>query len=97
MNSIFESVSTREFRADLAAVMGRATFGHERIAVTRNGKVAVSSSVSTTWNSSSSSRTLRTCVLAWRVRAVSVSVSKQGTDIEPGCVPGSMSVPWSGR
>ncbi len=40
MNSISESVSTREFRADLAAVMGRATFGHERIAVTRNGKVA---------------------------------------------------------
>jgi prevent-host-death family protein len=40
MNSISESLSTREFRADLAAVMGRATFGHERIAVTRNGKVA---------------------------------------------------------
>jgi prevent-host-death family protein len=40
MNSISESLSTREFRADLAAVMGRATFGHERIAVTRNGRVA---------------------------------------------------------
>jgi prevent-host-death family protein len=40
MNSISESLSTREFRADLAAVMGRAMFGHERIAVTRNGKVA---------------------------------------------------------
>uniref|UniRef100_A0A942T1G3 Antitoxin n=1 Tax=Neobacillus citreus TaxID=2833578 RepID=A0A942T1G3_9BACI len=40
MNSISASLSTREFRADLAAVMGRATFGHERIAVTRNGKVA---------------------------------------------------------
>lgn len=40
MNSISASLSTREFRSDLAAVMGRATFGHERIAVTRNGKVA---------------------------------------------------------
>jgi len=40
MNSISASLSTREFRADLAGVMGRATFGHERIAVTRHGKVA---------------------------------------------------------
>jgi prevent-host-death family protein len=40
MNSISASVSTRELRADLASVMGRAGFGHERIAVTRNGKVA---------------------------------------------------------
>jgi prevent-host-death family protein len=40
MNSITASVSTRELRADLASVMGRAGFGHERVAVTRNGKVA---------------------------------------------------------
>ena len=40
MNSISASLTTREFRAELASVMGRATFGHERIAVTRNGKVA---------------------------------------------------------
>jgi prevent-host-death family protein len=40
MNTIAASLSTREFRSDLASVMGRATYGHERIAVTRNGKVA---------------------------------------------------------
>lgn len=40
MNTISSSLSTRKFRSDLASVMGRANFGHERIAVTRNGKVA---------------------------------------------------------
>lgn len=40
MNTISSSLSTREFRSDLASIMGRANYGHERIAVTRNGKVA---------------------------------------------------------
>lgn len=40
MDSITGSVTTREFRADLADIMGRAAYGHERVAVTRNGRIA---------------------------------------------------------
>jgi prevent-host-death family protein len=31
---------TRDLRSDLASVLGRASYGHERVAITRHGKVA---------------------------------------------------------
>jgi prevent-host-death family protein len=40
MDSVTSSVSARELRADLSSIVGRVSFGHERIGVTRNGKLA---------------------------------------------------------
>ena len=40
MNSIHSQLSSREFRATLSDVIGRVAYGGERVAVTRNGKVA---------------------------------------------------------
>jgi prevent-host-death family protein len=40
MESVTSSVSARELRADLSSIVGRVSFGHERIGVTRNGKLA---------------------------------------------------------
>ena len=39
MNTVSSSVSARELRADLSSVVGRVAFGHERIGLTRNGKL----------------------------------------------------------
>jgi prevent-host-death family protein len=40
MESVNASVSARELRAELASIVGRVAFGHERIGLTRNGKLA---------------------------------------------------------
>lgn len=40
MESIHNRLSSREFRATLSDVIGRVAYGGERVAVTRNGKVA---------------------------------------------------------
>lgn len=40
MRSIHSHLSSREFRATLSDVIGRVAYGGERVAVTRNGKVA---------------------------------------------------------
>jgi prevent-host-death family protein len=40
MDTLSESVSTRALRDELADVVGRVSYGHERIGVTRNGKLA---------------------------------------------------------
>lgn len=40
MDSIHSHLSSREFRATLSDVIGRVAYGGERVAVTRNGKVA---------------------------------------------------------
>ena len=40
METISGEVSTRDLRSDLAGVLGRASYGHERVAITRHGKVA---------------------------------------------------------
>ena len=40
MRSIHSRLSSREFRATLSDVIGRVSYGGERVAVTRNGKVA---------------------------------------------------------
>lgn len=40
MDTISHEVSTRELRGQLSEVLGRAMYGHERIGVTRNGKLA---------------------------------------------------------
>ena len=40
MSTISSRVSSRELRADLSDVVGRVAYGHERVALTRNGKVA---------------------------------------------------------
>jgi prevent-host-death family protein len=40
METISSEVSTRDLRSDLAGVLGRASYGRERIAITRHGKVA---------------------------------------------------------
>lgn len=37
MNTLASTVSTRELRANLADVLGRASYGGERIGVTKNG------------------------------------------------------------
>ncbi|WP_262849452.1 type II toxin-antitoxin system Phd/YefM family antitoxin [Mumia quercus] len=39
MDTISGEVSTRELRAGLQEVIGRAAYGHERVAITRHGKV----------------------------------------------------------
>lgn len=40
MSTISRRISSREIRVDLADVVGRVTYGGERVALTRNGKVA---------------------------------------------------------
>ncbi len=40
MDSVTSEVTTRELRAGLADVLGRAMYGGERIGITRNGKLA---------------------------------------------------------
>ncbi|WP_314139113.1 type II toxin-antitoxin system Phd/YefM family antitoxin [uncultured Plantibacter sp.] len=40
MNTITHSLSTRELREGLADVFGRVGYAHERIGVTRHGKLA---------------------------------------------------------
>lgn len=40
MESVNSSVSARELRTELSSIVGRVSFGHERIGVTRNGKLA---------------------------------------------------------
>lgn len=40
MSTISSRVSSRELRADLSDVVGRVAYGHERVALTRNEKVA---------------------------------------------------------
>ena len=37
MNTLASTLSTRELRANLADVLGRASYGGERIGVTKNG------------------------------------------------------------
>ncbi len=39
MDTISSSVSARELRTDLSSIVGRVAFGHERIGLTRNGKL----------------------------------------------------------
>jgi prevent-host-death family protein len=41
MDTVAETLSVRELRANLAEVIGRAAYGHERIGVTKNGHLAV--------------------------------------------------------
>lgn len=40
METISSEVTTRDLRSDLASVIGRAAYGHERVAITRHGKIA---------------------------------------------------------
>jgi len=40
MDTVTSSVSARELRAELSTIVGRVAFGHERIGLTRNGKLA---------------------------------------------------------
>jgi prevent-host-death family protein len=40
MDTVTSRVSTRELRGQLADVIGRTMYGHERIGITRNGKLA---------------------------------------------------------
>lgn len=40
MDTIARSVTTREFRDELADVVGRVSYGRERIGITRHGKLA---------------------------------------------------------
>jgi prevent-host-death family protein len=40
MESISSSISTRELRSRLSDVIGRTTYGHERVGITRNGKLS---------------------------------------------------------
>lgn len=40
MDTVSSEVTTRELRSHLSDVLGRAMYGHERIGVTRNGKLA---------------------------------------------------------
>jgi prevent-host-death family protein len=40
VDTISHEVSTRDLRGQLSEVLGRAMYGHERIGVTRNGKLA---------------------------------------------------------
>lgn len=39
MDSVSSSVSARELRTELSSIVGRVAFGHERIGLTRNGKL----------------------------------------------------------
>ncbi|CAN5147852.1 hypothetical protein BH09ACT6_BH09ACT6_24150 [soil metagenome] len=40
MDTVTSSVSARERRAELSSIVGRVAFGHERIGLTRNGKLS---------------------------------------------------------
>jgi prevent-host-death family protein len=40
MNTITSTVTIRELRSELADAVGRAGYGHERVQITKNGKVA---------------------------------------------------------
>lgn len=40
MDTLSKSVSARELRTDLSSIVGRVAYGHERIGLTRNGKLA---------------------------------------------------------
>jgi prevent-host-death family protein len=40
MVTLNSSVSARELRDDLASVVSRASYGHERVGITRHGKLA---------------------------------------------------------
>lgn len=40
MDTVISRVSTRELRGQLSDVLGRTMYGHERIGITRNGKLA---------------------------------------------------------
>lgn len=40
MDTVSSEVTTRELRSHLSDVLGRAMYGHERIGVTRHGKLA---------------------------------------------------------
>ena len=40
MKTVRRRISSREFRAELSNVVGRVAYGGERVALTRNGKVA---------------------------------------------------------
>lgn len=39
-DTVTSSVSARQLRAELSSIVGRVAFGHERIGLTRNGKLA---------------------------------------------------------
>ena len=39
MDTVSSSVSARELRTELSSIVGRVAFGHERIGLTRNGKL----------------------------------------------------------
>lgn len=39
MDTVTSEVTTRELRSHLSDVLGRAMYGHERIGITRNGKL----------------------------------------------------------
>jgi prevent-host-death family protein len=40
MDSVSARVSTRELRANISEVIGRTMYGHQRIGITRNGKLS---------------------------------------------------------
>lgn len=40
MDSITSTVTARQLRAELADIVGRAAYGHERVGITRSGKLA---------------------------------------------------------
>ncbi len=40
MSTITSRVTSRELRAEFSDVVGRVAYGHERVALTRNGRVA---------------------------------------------------------
>lgn len=40
MVSVSETVSTRQLRDDLAGVLGRVAYAHERVGITKHGKLA---------------------------------------------------------
>jgi prevent-host-death family protein len=40
VTTLTESVTTRQLREDLASVIGRAGYAHERVGITRHGKLA---------------------------------------------------------
>ncbi|RFA13672.1 antitoxin PHD [Subtercola boreus] len=40
MDTLSASVSARDLRTELSAIVGRVAYGHERIGLTRNGKLA---------------------------------------------------------
>ncbi len=40
MDTVTSSVTTVELRSELSDIVSRVAFGHERVAITRNGKLA---------------------------------------------------------